>query len=123
MFHRLPSRRDLDSILLHDAVCVVYGRRRDPAIPLNLALPQTSWGILGESLANFVEASLLAAGARVEYEDLHQYGQLQFFTSGKSSPCSCTYCLCSTSLLRRNCLKWAPARCNSGTRSTTSPAG
>src|SRR5262245_15230675 len=34
-----------------------------------------------------------------------QYGQLQFFTSGRSSPCSCTYCLCSTSLSRRNCLK------------------
>src|SRR5439155_2211148 len=73
MLHRLRTRRDLDPILLHDAVCVLQDRRRDITVPLNLALAQTGWRILRESLANLVDASLLTAGTRIEYEDLHLF--------------------------------------------------
>src|SRR6266705_5740711 len=73
MLHRLRTRRDLDPILLHDAVCVLHDRRRDITIPLNLALPQTSWRILREGPVNLVEAGLLAAGTRIEHEDLHLF--------------------------------------------------
>src|SRR6266568_831429 len=73
MLHRLRTRRDLDPLLLHDAACVLHERRRDITIPLNLALPQTSWRILREGPANLVEAGLLAAGTRIEHEDFHLF--------------------------------------------------
>src|SRR5215467_1269483 len=105
MLHRLGARRDLNPILAPDAVRVLDQSRRFSAIPLNPAFPEASRRICRKSLADLIQADLLTAGTRIEREDLHQYGQLQFFTSGISSPCSWTYCLCSTNLSRRNCLK------------------
>src|SRR6266566_10109031 len=86
MLHRLRTRRDLDPILLHNAMCVLHDRRRDITIPLNLALPQTSWRILREGPVNLVEAGLLAAGTRIEHEDLHLLVVGYFERRGYSPP-------------------------------------
>src|SRR5580704_2500128 len=94
----------------------------DLAIPLDLALPLARNWVIRNGFANLIETALLAARTRIEDKNLHQYGQVQFWISGISSPCSWMYCLWSTSLSRRNSFKCAPTRCSRGTRSTTSPA-
>src|SRR6267142_609108 len=93
------------------------------AMPLDLRFPKVRARIIRKTLTKLVKRNLVAARACVEHQDLHiEYGHFQFLTSGISSPCSRTYCACSTNLSRRNCWKWAPMLCNLGTRSTTSPA-
>src|SRR6185503_19611376 len=71
MLYRLRARRNLDPISLGDAMRVLHRNRRLSSIPLNLTLPHTSRRICGKSLAHLIEAALLAAGTRIEHEDLH----------------------------------------------------
>src|SRR5262249_1904843 len=72
----------------------------------------------------FEEGCFETARPSVEGENPHAGSPLHFqsFTSGRSSPCTSIYCLCSISLSRSHCLKWPPTQVRRGTRSTTSPA-
>src|SRR5438094_7869054 len=107
MFDRLYARRNPGLSALRRS-----GRGFDlgtghVALPLDPGFPYAIDGIFRKGLTKFIQRDLVAAGTCIEYEDLHdQYGQVQFLTSGISSPCSCTYCVCSTSLSRRNCSVW-----------------
>src|SRR6476661_10074037 len=71
MFYRLRARRNLDPLSLRDAMRILHRDRRLSSIPLNLTLPHTSRWICRKSFANLIEAALLAAGTRIEHEDLH----------------------------------------------------
>src|SRR5713226_5187385 len=67
MLHCLRTRRDLNSSLSRDAVRVLDHGLCDLAMPL----PQASRGIVRESLTNLVQTGFLAAGTRIEHENLH----------------------------------------------------
>src|ERR1043166_2223852 len=50
---------------------VLHRNPRLSSIPLNLTLPHTNRWLCGKSFADLIEAALLAAGTRIEHEDLH----------------------------------------------------
>src|SRR6185295_9164007 len=71
MFNRLRARRNLDPLSLGDAMRVLHRNPRLSSIPLNLTLPHTNRWLCGKSFADLIETALLAAGTRIEHEDLH----------------------------------------------------
>src|SRR5437868_1361740 len=65
------TRRDLHLIFLHKPARVPDFSFRHLVVPLNLAFPEWSSRIVRKSLSNLVKGALLAAGTRIEHEDLH----------------------------------------------------
>src|SRR5436305_5664026 len=65
------TRRDLHLIFLSNSARAFDLSFRDLVVPLNLAFPKWSRRIVRKSLANIVKRALLAAGTRIEHEDLH----------------------------------------------------
>src|SRR6266403_4734910 len=71
MLNGLRARRDLHLIFLYNSARASDLSFRDLGVPLNLAFPEWSRRIVRKSFANIVKRALLAAGTRIEHEDLH----------------------------------------------------
>src|SRR6266550_448877 len=71
MLNGLRTRRNSHLIFLHNPMRVLDLSLRDFAMPLNLAFPEWNRRIARKSLANLVQRAFLAAGTRIEHEDLH----------------------------------------------------
>src|SRR5438445_5189610 len=58
-------------MFLHNSARIFDLGFRYPVAPLDLAFPNWSRRIVGKSLVHLIEGTLLAAGTRIEYENLH----------------------------------------------------
>src|SRR5438132_14210051 len=71
MLNGLRARRDVHLIFLYNSARASDLSFRDLGVPLNLAFPEWNRRIVRKSFANIVKRALLAAGTRIEREDLH----------------------------------------------------
>src|SRR6266403_998366 len=71
MLNGLRARRDFHLMFLYNSARTFDLSFRDLVVPLNLAFPEWSRRIVRKSFANLIQGALLAAGTRIEHEDLH----------------------------------------------------
>src|SRR5205823_4736590 len=62
---------EFGTIFLHNSTRIFDLGFRYPVAPLDLAFPNWSRRIVGKSLVHLIQRALLAAGTRIEYENLH----------------------------------------------------